>query len=375
ALPISGPAGRALAARALAGLDLARVWDVHVHVVGLGAGGSGCRVNPHLRQWWHPLEHVRFDAYRAGAGITELERGDQQYVERLVELQRLANPLGKSVALAFDAHVRADGGEDDARTPFHVPNDYVADLARKHAELAFCASIHPYRADALARLERAAEQRCVAVKWLPNAMGIDPSSPRCDAFYRKLAELGIPLLTHTGVEHAVDAADAQELGNPLRLRRPLDAGVRVIAAHCASLGMCRDDERGATAPAEARGLDLFLRLMGEKQYDGRLYGDLSAVTLVNRDGDVLGELLAATELHARLVNGSDYPLIAIDPVVSTWWLARQGYVDPADRDGLEEIFDANPLLFDLVLKRVLRDAQGRRFADACFHTRDALRRA
>lgn len=364
-----GPAGRALAARALAGLDLARVWDVHVHVVGLGAGGSGCRVNPRLTQWWHPLEHVRFDAYRAGAGITDLERGDQQYVERLVELQRLANPAGKSVALAFDAHVREDGGEDDARTPFHVPNEYVASLASAHAELAFCASIHPYRADALARLERAAEDKAVAVKWLPNAMGIDPASPRCDAFYRRLAELRIPLLTHTGVEHAVDAADAQELGNPLRLRRPLDVGVRVIAAHCASLGKCRDDERGG----EARGLDLFLRLMGEQQYDGRLYGDLSAVVLVNRGKSVLGELLAATELHARLVNGSDYPLVAIDPVISTWWLEHQGYVDPADRDGLEELFDANPLLFDLVLKRVLRDAQGRRFADACFHTRDVLR--
>jgi predicted TIM-barrel fold metal-dependent hydrolase len=366
-----GPAGRELATRALAGLELARVWDVHVHVVGLGAGGTGCRVNPRLRQWWHPLEHVRFDAYRAGAGITELERGDQQYVERLVELQRLANPAGKSVALAFDAHVREDGSEDWERTPFHVPNDYVAELARTHPELAFCASIHPYRTDALARLERAVERGAVLVKWLPNAMGIDPSSPRGDAFYRRLAEVGIPLLTHTGVEHAVDAADAQELGNPLRLRRPLDAGVKVIAAHCASLGMCRDDERGG----EARGLDLFLRLMGEKQYEGRLYGDLSAVVLVNRDGDVLGELLAATELHARLVNGSDYPLVAIDPVVSTWWLARQGYVDPADRDGLEDVFEANPLLFDLVLKRVVRDASGRRFADACFHTRDVLRPA
>ncbi|MBM3977336.1 MAG: amidohydrolase, partial [Planctomycetes bacterium] len=364
-----GPAGRALLDRALAGLELARVWDVHVHVIGLGAGGSGCWVNPRLRKWWNLVENAQFDAYRSGAGIRDLARGDAEYVERLVELQRLANPLGKSVALAFDAHVREDGSEDLERTPFRVPDEYVARLAREHAELAFCASIHPYRADALERLERAAADGAVLVKWLPNAQGIDPSSQRCDAFYRRLVELGVPLLTHTGVEHAVDAAEQQELGNPLRLRRPLDQGVRVIAAHCASLGRCRDDERGG----EARAIDLFLRLMGEAQYRERLYGDLSAIVLVNRERDVLGELLGASELHPRLLYGSDYPLVAIDPVVSTWWLERQGYVDEADRAGLEELFDANPLLFDLVLRRVVRDASGRRFADACFHTRDVLR--
>jgi mannonate dehydratase len=364
-----GPAGRALADRALVGLDLARVWDVHVHVIGLGAGGSGCWVNPRLQQWWHVVENAQFDAYRSGAGIRDLAHGDQQYVERLVELQRLANPRGKAVALAFDAHVRDDGSEDLERTPFRVPDEYAARLASEHAELAYCASIHPYRADALQRLERAAELGAVALKWLPNAMGIDPASARCDAFYRRLAELRIPLLSHTGVEHAVDATEEQELGNPLRLRRALDSGVRVIAAHCASLGRCRDDERGG----EARGFDLFLRLMGETQYAGRLYGDLSAVVLVNRERSVLGELLGASDLYPRLVYGSDYPLVAIDPVISTWNLERQGYLDAADRDGLEQLFDANPLLFDLVLRRVVRDGQGRRFADACFHTRDVLR--
>ena len=80
-----------------------------------------------------------------------------------------------------------------------------------------------------------------------------------------------------------------------------------------------------------------------------------------------------TELHPRLGYGSDYPLVAIDPIISTWNLGRQGYLDAADRAGLEQLYDANPLLFDLVLKRVLRDASGRRFADACFHTRDVLR--
>ncbi|MBK7875739.1 MAG: hypothetical protein IPJ77_08305 [Planctomycetes bacterium] len=40
------PNARAVLDRARAGLDPARVLDVHTHVAGLGAGGTGCFVNP-----------------------------------------------------------------------------------------------------------------------------------------------------------------------------------------------------------------------------------------------------------------------------------------------------------------------------------------
>lgn len=60
-----------------------------------------------------------------------------------------------------------------------------------------------------------------------------------------MRSLGMVLLTHTGVEHSVDFAyHNDELGNPLLLRAPLDAGVKVIAAHCASegcAGLCWHD--------------------------------------------------------------------------------------------------------------------------------------
>ena len=44
-------------------------------------------------------------------------------------------------------------------------------------------------ADALEALEHAASLGCIAVKWLPNAMNIDPSSARCDAFYEAMKRL------------------------------------------------------------------------------------------------------------------------------------------------------------------------------------------
>jgi mannonate dehydratase len=367
-------AAQALVHAALAGLDPARVVDVHVHVAGFGADGSGCWVNPRLASHLAPIERLRFELYLAGAGVREDERADAEYVARLRELQAGGIP-GRLLLYAFDVRVDAHGNEDLEHSMFRVPDAHVLRLAREHGGAGgflACASVHPYRADALARLERARDGGAVAVKWLPSAMGIDPADPICAAYYATLVELGLPLLVHTGEERAVWAEDAQELGNPLLLRRALEAGVTVVALHCASLGSARDLDRADGAPADAFGL--FLRLLAEHGAHGtggRLFGELGALTQINRDPDVLRTLLARTDLHPRLVNGSDYPLVAIDPLTSLGRLARAGLLDPDERPALREVFAANPLLFDLVLKRRLRvtdTATARRFGPEVFES-------
>jgi len=201
-------------------------------------------------------------------------------------------------------------------------------------------------------------------------MGMDPASPRCDAFYDKMKALGLVLLSHAGEEKAVEAEDDQKLGNPLRLRRALDRGVQVIVAHCASLGEnadLDDPERPMVA-----NFDLFLRLMAEKKYRGLLFGEISATTLFNRMGR-LRTLLQRTDLHGRLVNGSDYPLPAINILIRTSRFADQGFISAEERDALNEIYDINPLLFDLVLKRTIVDPKTRRkFSPEVFMANPAI---
>ena len=112
-------------------------------------------------------------------------------------------------------------------------------------------SVNPYRQDALDELERGAKRGARLVKWLPNAIGIDPADDLCDAFYRRMNELNLILLSHGGEEKAVEAEEDQKLGNPLLLRRPLEVGVKVIVAHCAGLGDNENDVRlGRHGPAE-----------------------------------------------------------------------------------------------------------------------------
>jgi hypothetical protein len=85
-------------------------------------------------------------------------------------------------------------------------------------------------------------------------------------------------------------------------------------------------------------------------------------------------MLRRIDLHDRLVNGSDYPLPAVSVVIRTGTLVSQGYIDAAQSELLDEIYDYNPLLFDFALKRVVHAPGGdQSFAATVFHEHPLLR--
>jgi mannonate dehydratase len=94
--------------------------------------------------------------------------------------------------------------------------------------------------------------------------------------------------------------------------------------------------------------------MDEKRYQGLVFGEISAMTQFNRVGKPLQTILAREDLHERLVNGSDYPLPAVNILIRTRPLAKQGFISEAEGQSLKQIYDFNPLLFDFVLKRTLK---------------------
>ncbi len=339
--------------RSFDSIDPQRLVDYHTHIAGIGNGSGDVFVNRKMLSWKYPLDRLKLKIYLSAGAVSDVEHADSQIVARLVRLITNIEGHGKYRLLAFDKYYDRDGTENLGKTDFYVSNDYVFALAEQHPDLFEpVISVHPYRADALAELERGARRGARLVKWLPNAMGIDPADELCDPFYRKLKELDLVLLSHGGEEKAVRAEEDQKLGNPLLLRRPLAAGVKVIVAHCAGLG----DNEDLDDPQRRRrpSFDLFLRLLEDKRYEGQVFADISAMTQVNRCGDPLATILQRGDLHARLVNGSDYPLPAINVVISTRALVKRGYITSEERVSLNEIYDYNPLLFDFVLKRTMK---------------------
>ena len=136
------------------------------------------------------------------------------------------------------------------------------------------------------------------------------------------------------------------------LRRALDHGVKVIVAHCAGLGT--NEDLDSKDRKQVHNFELFLRLMDEKRYEGLVFGEISAMTQFNRAGKPLQTILARDDLHERLVNGSDYPLPAVNVLIRTRPLVKRGFITRSEGECLREIYDYNPLLFDFVLKRTLR---------------------
>ena len=335
------------------GLDATQVWDCHVHLVGTGDSGSGSFVNPRTESLLNPGQYARrLFILNAACAHSAPGNVDRTYVERM---RNLVDGMRHGVKLLLYAFERAHderGAPDLEHTTFHVPDAYARDTARAYpAYFEWAASIHPYRADALDALQKAKAEGARAVKWLPASMGIDPASPRCDAFYGVLAKLNLPLISHAGEERAVLGRETHAYGNPLRLRRALDAGVRVVIAHCASLGEDRDLDRGANGPY-VDSFSLFARVF--EKYEKQCYGDISAMTQLNRAVPALARVIENQAWHARLLNGSDYPLPGVMPLYSVDYLVSLGMLAPQAAPILKEIRLHNPLLFDFVCKRQLR---------------------
>jgi predicted TIM-barrel fold metal-dependent hydrolase len=339
--------------RAFEDIDPGCLIDHHTHIAGIGTSNTGAFINSRMRSWVHPFHHLKFKIYLSAAGVENVENADTQLVQRLAMLIKHIPHHGKHRLLAFDKNYRPDGSVNLEKTEFYVPNEYVFWLAQQNPELFVPnISVHPYRPDALQELEKWAGHGARIVKWLPNAMGIDPSDPRCDAFYEKMRELNLILLSHGGEERAVQAKEDQKLGDPLLLRRALDHGVKVIVAHCAGLGENEDlDDRDKRLRSN---FDLFMRLMEDKKYEGLVFGEISAMTQFNRCGVPLTTIIEREDLHERLVNGSDYPLPAVNILIRTGTLLKKGYITAVERQSLNEIYDYNPLLFDFVLKRTIK---------------------
>ena len=349
------------------GIDGSELWDCHVHLAGVGDGGSGVWISPQMKSWLHPWQSLQRHVYLNAACTDHEGQVDQDFLWRLLDCLAAFPSEAKAMLLAFDFNYDEQGTRRDDLSAFQISNSYAADTAHRFSDrFEWICSIHPYRADALEELDWCVANGALAVKWLPSAMGIDPASPRCDRIYASLARHRLPLLTHGGQELAVHGGRFHEFNNPLRLRRAVDQGVRVIIAHCASLGEHADLDKSAAGPVYA--FELFARLMGEARYEGQLFGEISSVTQANRAGPLLEILLKRAEWHHRLINGSDYPLPGVFPLYAPRRFVEQGYLNETEAKVLSAIRRYNPLLFDFVLKRSLAK-DGHRFAPELFESR------
>jgi predicted TIM-barrel fold metal-dependent hydrolase len=268
------------------------ILDVHVHTCAASPGHG------FMSQRLFKSLPFRFMRWRLGLGQYGPET-ERELEKKLVETIDGAEKLDAAVVLAFDAVHDRDGRMDEANTHLYVTNDYVIELASRNRKMLFGCSVHPYRKDAAAEIERCARAGAVLCKWLPNTQCFNPSDDRCVPFYEALAHHKLVLLSHTGGEKSLPVLD-KTVGDPALLLPALKRGVTVIAAHCGT-------HSGRSDPDY---LPTFLRMAREHEH---FYGDTSALDLPTRSY-AYKKILTDKVVREKVVHGSDWPILPVPPL-------------------------------------------------------------
>jgi uncharacterized protein len=264
--------------------------DCHVHLAALPDGDNGCFISPKLLR--SPL--FRFLLWKHELSPTHPREANERYLDHLLTELRASRYVSKAVLLGMDGVYDPSGLLNRRQTDFLVSNDYVLKTVRTYPDVFLAGpSINPQREDAIDEVHRCADAGAVLIKVLPNAQHFDPADRKYSLFYRALAERRLPFLSHVGYEFSLIGKD-QSLGDPERLRLPLDEGVTVIAAHACSYGLMLYEKF----------LPTFHDLC--RRYP-RFYADISALTHPHRMKMLL-HLRHQPELQSRLFFGTDYPL-------------------------------------------------------------------
>jgi hypothetical protein len=220
-------------------------------------------------------------------------------------------PVERFVLLAFDAYHDGAGerpplpeSSDEPGSDIYTSNELVrAVCAARPDRFLFGASVHPYRPDAVARVEQVFRDGACLLKWIPLHQNIDIRDARALAVLRKCADLGLPLLVHYNEEFtlATQHPEFRPIGPLLdvlrRLRRD-GCMPPVIVAHVAT----------PVTPLGAWGSfeELVIGLLGEFA-DAPLYADISALAAFSKVR-FLRRLAQMQELHPKLLFGSDFPV-------------------------------------------------------------------
>jgi predicted TIM-barrel fold metal-dependent hydrolase len=297
---------------------------MHVHVLGNGKSGSGCRLTP---RWW---QRPFIDLMAANVGLKTSPDDpalDQRYVERLLDWVK-ESTLGRVVILACDDLYDETGHRFPGLSGLFVPNDYILDLSRRYPEFLPAVSIHPARPDAIAELERCVDAGATLLKLLPCVQAVDCNRQIYKPFWQRMARSNLPLLAHTGGEFSLPT-HRRDLQSVETLRLPLQCGVNVIAAHCGT-------------PALPWDRDYFDQFDQMRKSFPNLYGDLSALSQITH----LRTLDRLRKDPSRILYGSDYPVLT-----TAFWSRLKGWITKPAYRQVRSI--RNPLEKKLQLTRAL----------------------
>ncbi len=338
-------------------------FDMHFHVVGRGAEIHQVDENVYFNPDDNNLFFTRIlygmvekDLEKLGADMDQSGSIDTgEYLKLAYGFLKTSEELKGVVLLAMDAvyHPKT-GALDKKRTDIWVSNRFLGkkvkelndklskekDPKNRNKRFYYGASVNPNRKDWDEELEFVVgDPDAVLVKLIPSAQHIRLRDSKHKAYYEFLADHHMPLLCHVGPEYSFPEGIREwRLDNFRFLDKPLECGVTVIAAHCATPVF--------PPPINKNEVQAFYAFM-KSANPGRkvqLWGDTSAFSLATRI-PIVKEVFE-TFPASWLVNGSDFP-IPIDGWIHLPWVTHGVTLG----EYLEIKKTKNPLDRDVRIKR------------------------
>jgi len=337
--------------------------DMHFHVVGRGTDIS--RVDEDV--YFYPDDNNLFftrilyglvekDLEKLGEDLGQDGTIDtKDYFNLVYQFLATSEELDGIVLLGLDAVFDPKTGVlDKKRTDIWVSNRFLSkkvkelnsrlgeegDSKKRAKRFFYGASVSPNRKDWREELEFAAsDPDAVLIKLIPSAQHIRLRDPKHKEYYKFLVDHHLPLLCHVGPEYSFPEGIREwRLDQFKCLDKPLECGVTVIAAHCATPVF--------PSPVNKNEVKAFYAFM-KSANPGRkvhLWGDTSAFSLSTRI-PIVREVLE-TFPSKCLVNGSDFP-IPIEGWIHLPWVTHGVTLE----EYMEIKKTKNPLDRDVRIKR------------------------
>jgi len=293
--------------------------DIHCHAIGKGTDIKKTDTEIYFNPYDNQLLFTRLLYAKLEQDLINMDadlNADQQistdeYFSLLFTLLSTSEELDGIVLLALDALYSPEDGElDTKKTDLWVSNRFLSEKVKElnnqlrdkgsDKKFYFGASVNPNRKDWKKELEYVIHQTdAVLVKLIPSAQHIHLMNKKHRDFYKALNSAQIPLLCHVGPEYSFpEGIRKKELDCYRNLEKPLECGVRVIAAHCAT----------PVFPIIEKNVIREFSIFMEAANSGstQLWADTSALSLSTRIPFI--QEIVVTFPSKWLIHGSDFPI-------------------------------------------------------------------
>jgi uncharacterized protein len=235
--------------------------DIHCHVAGNGTNLDNVNNDVFFKpkdnnHWFTRILYNMMTSSAAKLGGDPNKNGvveTQEYFDFIYKLFIKSNEIDGIVLLALDGLYSPETHElDGVKTDLWVSNRFLSgkikelnekiskepDEKNRKKRFYFGASVNPNRKDKDLQDELDfvfSKTDAVLMKLIPSTQHIDLACSRHKSYFERLAQEKIPLLCHTGPEYTFpEGIRNQELDFYHLLENPLNHGLKVIAAHCAT---------------------------------------------------------------------------------------------------------------------------------------------